>query len=100
MPQFPISQLSPHLFWDVEISNVDGEKNKSFIIQRVLEYGFISDWRLVKNWYGMNTITQTAQNLRDLDPRALAFISVVAGVPKNQFRCYTTKQLIPPHWNF
>ncbi|MEO6721247.1 MAG: hypothetical protein ABIN67_12830 [Ferruginibacter sp.] len=96
----PIHNLSPHLFWDVDPSQIDSEKNKSFIIQRTLEYGFIEDWKIINKFYGLNTITQTVQNLRDLDPRALAFISVLSGVPKTQFRCYTTKQLIPQHWNF
>ena len=96
----PLSQLSQHLFWDVELAELDAEKAKSFIIHRVLEYGFMKDWKLINKWYGILCITQTAQNLRDLDPRALTFISVLSGVPKSEFRCYTTKQLIPQHWNF
>ena len=99
-PNLSIDKLSPHLFWDVDRSQIDGEKNKSFIIQRTLEYGFIGDWKIINKFYGIHTITQTVQNLRDLDPKALAFISFLSGVPKTQFRCYTTKELIPQHWNF
>lgn len=32
-----VKQLSSSLFWDVDISEIDDEENKRFIIQRVLE---------------------------------------------------------------
>ena len=36
-------RFSPNLFWDVDASTIDMDKNKRFIIQRVLEYGIRSD---------------------------------------------------------
>ena len=95
-----VSQLSPHLFWDVDVATVDAEKNKAFLIQRVLEYGFIQDWNLLKQAYGVTTISKTAQEFRSLEPGALAFISIISNVPGEQFRCYITRQLTPQNWNF
>lgn len=95
-----IKTLSPHLFWDVSIASIDIEKNKSFIIKRVLEYGLWTDWLCIKKHYGVEEITNQSLIFRDLDPKALAFISQLSGVPKQQFRCYTIKQLTPQHWNF
>ena len=95
-----ISKLSPHLFWDVKSEQLDREQNKSYIIKRVLEYGLWNDWLLIKNKYGLQTIIIETQRFRELDPKALAFVSVLSEVPKEKFRCYTTRQLTAPHWNF
>jgi hypothetical protein len=95
-----INNLSPHLFWDVNKDNMYFEKNKKFIIQRVLEYGLLTDWKIIYNYYGINEITQIALNLKDLDEKSMCFISALSKIPKEQFLCYTTKQLTPKHWNF
>jgi len=95
-----ISKLSPHLFWDVKPEQLDIDGNKDYIIKRVLEYGLWKDWLLLTNIYGLKTITEATQGFRELDPKTLAFIAHLSGVPKEKFRCYTTKQLTPKHWNF
>ena len=95
-----IPKLSPHIFWDTKAEQLDIERNKSFIIKRVLEYGLWNDWLLIKEIYGLETISIEAQRFRELDPKALAFISQLSGVSKEKFRCYTTRQLTAPHWNF
>ena len=94
------SQLSPHLFWDVKRDELDGERSRRFIIKRVLEYGLWQDWLLIEKYYGLATIATEAQQVRELDGRSLAFISLLSGVPKQQFKCYTTKLSTPAHWNF
>ena len=95
-----LSKLSPHLFWDVKKTSLDEEQNKSFIIKRVLEYGLWNDWLLIRKEYGLETITAETRRFRELDPKALAFISQLSGVPKENFRCFITKQLTGLHWNF
>jgi hypothetical protein len=95
-----IFQFSSHLFWDVKPELLEAESSKKFIIKRVLEYGLWEDWLLLKKLYGLENITNVTQGFRELDPKTLAFISQISGVPKEKFRCYTTKQLIPLHWNF
>lgn len=95
-----ISNLSAHLFWDVNRNNCSLEKNKKFIIQRVLEYGLISDWKIINNFYGIEQIAEVTKNMKDLDEKSISFISFLAKIPKEQFRCYTIKQSIPKHWNF
>lgn len=95
-----ITSLSPHLFWDTEQANIDPEKNEQWIIARVLEYGFLGDWRLVVEYYGLNRIGETAKKIRDLDEKSLSFVSFLTGIPENEFLCYTTRQSNPKHWNF
>jgi hypothetical protein len=98
-PDF-ISQYSPHLFWDVKREEIDVDKNKAYIISQVLEYGKLNDWKLILSYYGLEQIARTAMDLRSLEKKALSFISQLSGIPKEQFRCYTYQQSIPPHWNF
>ena len=95
-----ISKFSPHLFWDVDPVNLDADRSKTYIIKRVLEYGLWEDWLLLKKQYSLETIANETTGFRELDPKSLAFISVLSGIPKEKFRCYTTNQLTPKHWNF
>ena len=47
--EITINDFSQHLFWDVDLNGFDFEKHKMHLIQKVLEYGFIEDWRLLKD---------------------------------------------------
>jgi len=95
-----INSFSANLFWDVEVAKLDMERDKRYIIQRVLEYGTLSDWKTIKNGYGINTIITEMQQVRALDNTSLSFICTIANIKKEAFRCYTLKQSQPQHWNF
>ncbi|NQU35952.1 MAG: hypothetical protein HQ521_22200 [Bacteroidetes bacterium] len=98
--QLHIAQFSSHLFWDAKKSDIDFENNKEYIIKQVLEYGLISDWKLIVSYYGLKNIGIIACTLRELDNKTLSFISLLSEIPKEEFRCYTYQQSTPPHWNF
>ncbi len=95
-----ITDLSPHLFWDVNSEQLDFEKNRELVIQRTLDYGLMSDWRIIRAYYGIERIARTAITIRDLDIRSASFVALLAGIPIEKFLCYTTKQSIPQHWDF
>jgi len=38
-----LNMLSPHLFWDVDVSKIIFKDSKQFVIKRILEYGLLSD---------------------------------------------------------
>ena len=95
-----IHNFSKHLFWDVNRENLDLKKNRAYIIKQVLEYGLMEDWETIFNYYGIRQIAEVAQNFRELDPKALSFISLLSKIPLKEFRCYTLKPSVPPHWNF
>lgn len=95
-----INKLSQHLFWDVDRLKINFEKNKVFIIKRVLDYGLISDWNIIYNYYGIKEIGSITTKIRGLDMKSVYFISTLSKIPIEKFICYTTKQSIPKHWNF
>lgn len=51
-----ISELSPHIFWDVNIDLLDFEKSKEQIIYKVVEFGLMNDWKIIKDIYGLEVI--------------------------------------------
>ena len=77
-----INMFSAHLFWDVRKEDVDFDEHAQYIIKRVLEYGLLEDWNLIRQYYGLSKIVEVAKELRDLEPRALAYISAVSKTPK------------------
>ena len=95
-----IERFSRHLFWDTDRRLLDFEKNRKYIIKQVLEYGMYSDWKMIEEYFGIEKIAETAMTLRDLEPKALSFISLLSEIPKEKFRCYITQQSAPRHWNF
>jgi hypothetical protein len=95
-----LSQYSPHLFWDVDRHKLDLQRHKPLIVQRVLEYGLLDDWHLLVRQLGVAGIAEVAADQRTLDLRALSFVALRSKTPRERFRCYTTRQSIPSHWNF
>jgi hypothetical protein len=97
---FNIKKLSSYLFWDVDPVKLDAEKNKKLIIGRVLDYGLLADWQYIKYYYGIEKISEVATTIRDLDPKSMAYISVLSNIPEEKFTCYISTQSHPRHWNF
>src|SRR5690554_6692214 len=93
------ADFSQHLFWDVDLSLFDLEEHKVHLILKVLEYGKMKDWNLIKEIYGLETIKEVALNVRTLDAVTLAFVSNLFGIDKTEFRCYKHRQLHPSYWN-
>lgn len=77
-----ISDLSTHLFWDVDKEKLDFNSSKSFIVQRVLEFGLLSDWQAIVSVYGMEQIKQVALQLRSLDAVSLSFLCAIFNLEK------------------
>ena len=95
-----IHSFSEYLFWDVDKDSIDLEANAPYVVRRVLELGQMNDWNLLMSWYGIQRIASIAQNLRTLEPKALSFISAVLSLPKESFRCFTTRPSTPTHWSY
>ncbi len=94
-----VADFSPHLFWDVDSEKFDLEKHAVQMIQKVLEFGKIEDWELLKLYYGLEKIKNVSLNLRSLDAVTLSFVSTIFKIDKKEFRCYKHRQLVPNYWN-
>lgn len=59
------------LFWDVK--EVNPEKNKKFVIERILQYGDEADFSWALNYYGRDEIVENMLKSRALDRKSLSF---------------------------
>ena len=93
-------KLSPALFWDVNISDVDLIRHRASIIERISTRGRLDEFRDLLQFYGRETVKNTLLNARCLDKRTLAYCSLIFDIPIKEFRCYKLAQLNPEHWNY
>ena len=66
-------QLTPTLFWDCDVQQIDLEKNARFVIERVLAYGKVQDFDWLKKTYGLEKIKEVLLYNRTLDKRSQNF---------------------------
>jgi hypothetical protein len=92
--------INPALFWDIEFSELDYEKNARQIIERVLSRGSMNDWFEIKSYYGIMRLKKEVVRIRSLDKVTLNFCSKYFNLPKNHFKCYNTPQLYHQLWNY
>ncbi len=95
-----ITSLSPHIFWDVDVQSVDVEKNGVFVLQRVLQYGILKDWLLLKSIMGAENIKALAVQLPTLDDVSISFLSNLYKIDKSEFKCYKNKQSNQNYWSY
>ena len=91
--------LNQRLFWDIDPKKFDIDRNAAWIIQRVLEFGTMKDWEIIKDHFGIDGIVSYAQHFRTLDPVALSFLCLISGTKKEDYRCYHFAQSFPTLWN-
>jgi len=94
------SEFSVHLFWDTDRGLLDAEKNKSYIIKQVLEFGYDKDWKLLKSIYSLDEIKTAVMNMRALEKRAIGFIACITHTNIKDYRCYSTAQSNEAPWNY
>jgi hypothetical protein len=94
------SKFSKNLFWDIDIRDLDLEQHKPYILGRILEFGQLSDWILIRQYYGLDEIRRIAMDMRIMSPQALSYLSLITHTPENQFRCYTLLQSPDRPWHF
>jgi len=92
--------LSKTLFWDVDLNDLDAERNAQHIIEKVLFIGTLSDFKKTIEFYGKEKVKQMAKKIRFMDDRQHHFCSIYFNEPLNNFRCYTIKQLNQTHWSY
>jgi len=92
--------FSNYLFWDVDKSQINFNNSKAYVIERVISHGLLSDWKTLKELYGLPTIREVVLKIRYLDNSCLNFFTYYFDEPKENFRCYKLAQSIPTHWNY
>ena len=84
--------LNQRLFWDIDSRNFNIDENAAWIVQRVLEYGSMKDWKIIEDHFGVDRIIGYSRDFISLDPVALSFLCFISGAEKEDFRCYRIAQ--------
>ncbi|NTW31834.1 MAG: hypothetical protein HGB12_04285 [Bacteroidetes bacterium] len=95
-----VLKLSKSLFWDTDPNTIDSNKHASLIVERVLSMGTWEDFKKIIAYYSKERVAMYAAQLRYMDKIVLAFCVTYFNIPKENFRCYTQRQLHPTHWDY
>lgn len=81
MDSFP---FSAYLFWDAELKTIDLEKNKAYVVERVITRGQLSDFHKLLTIYSRRDIVEALSLARQLDPKTAHFCSWYFNIPTTQ----------------
>ena len=89
-----IDLFDSRIFWDVDFSNLDLDRDSSFIITRVFDRGDVPDIRNCRRYFGDEVITKVLLEAKHLSKHRLYLASAITEKPITHFRCYTSNPLI------
>lgn len=75
---FPFSQ---YLFWDTPLENLDTEKHKNYITERVMSRGMLADFYYLLQLYTAEEISSAIKKSRVLDNKTINFCSIYFKIP-------------------
>ena len=81
MVVFPFSK---QLFWDSEVEDIDLQKNKRYVIERVMTRGKMADFEVLQTIYTKEEIANEIRKSKELDPKTQHFCSWYFGIPQNE----------------
>ena len=87
-----LQQISKHLFWDVNVQDLDAEKHRRYIIVRVMDRGSREDVRLVWDHYGEETIRTELLNAPACERKTIFYFANQFGVKPEAFRAFRKKK--------
>ena len=61
------------LFWDVDTDSINPERNRRFIVERILSRGDTDDVRWAREYYGDDVLRETVSVSKSLDAKSLSF---------------------------
>jgi hypothetical protein len=71
-----LPQLSPHLFWEFDLSTFNYQASKKVVIERVVQRGNLLDWREIYRFFGKEEILKTVQESRQLTKKDKNFTKI------------------------
>jgi len=84
----------------MNVNNLDQQKNKTIIIERVFNRGDINDIKTIIKLYGIDTVKKELIKAGFLDKKTLNWASSFLNIPKTKFQCYKKILSKQVHWNF
>lgn len=95
-----LTNLSKKPFWDTPIKNLDKDKHSTFILERIMRYGTIDDWKELNKIYSREELKNIARTVKELDAVSLSFLCAALDMEKKEFKCLTKIVSREISWNF
>lgn len=95
-----LSRISKKPFWDVRFNELDSEKDRHFIIKRIMEFGTLEEIQAVITFYEEQIVKQEIVLASWLSDRTIAFCCLLLSLKPPDFQCYEKKRLMPECWNY
>lgn len=100
MPEKLRPAISRRIFWDVDYDALDYDKDRFFIIDKVMNYGLWQDFLEVMKYYGKEVVKEEIVRSPYLKKDVLNFLCFYLGLKPSQFECYKRRQSQEPHWTY
>lgn len=81
MTGFPFSK---ELFWDSEVEDINLQKNRRYVIERVISRGRMQDFKVLLSLYSIEEIKSAVRQSKELDPKTRHFCSWYFDIPQNE----------------
>ena len=92
--------ISPRIFWDTDIRTLDFDKDRLYVMEKVLNYGIWDDFVAMMKYYGTDVVKREIVRLPYLKKDVLNFLCFYFGLKPAEFECYTRRRSQEPHWDF
>lgn len=86
--------MSPTLFWDVNVAEMDESAHRNFIIPRVMDRGTHSDVLAVWAYYGPESVKESLLRTPSLQQKTIFFFANQFRLHPEDFRAYRKSQEI------
>jgi hypothetical protein len=73
--------LDKRIFWDINPQKLDWQKNRQFIVERVLTRGFTEDVRAIFKMYSKEQLKDAVIKSKTLDKKTANFMSIYLNIP-------------------
>jgi hypothetical protein len=84
-------QVRESLFWDVSKDNLDPQRNRQLIIERVITRGDLDEFSALLHFYGIKKIRNTLKMIPVLDKKSLNFIIKFFNINPIELKCFQKK---------
>jgi len=92
-----IKHLNKRIFWDINIENLDCEKSKQKIIERIAVYGTENDEKIMYILYPLSVIKKHLKMSDILNEKTISYFSFILNEKEDKFKCYT-KKFVPMNY--
>jgi hypothetical protein len=89
--------LSKQAFWDVDFDSIDYQKYQNWVIEKIFQFGTLSDLKEVIKFYGVEKCKDSLINAHFLRLNAISLGYLILDIPKEDFKCYKNR---PSHLPF